>query len=400
MLSPASDRSDFAPLWELDPGILFLNHGSFGACPRHVLQFQHDLRLRMERRPVAFLARECEHLLDDARVSLADFVGAEPDDLAFVPNATHGVNTVLRSLLLRPGDRLLTTNHAYNACRNALEFVARRAGAVVDVASLPFPVRSDDDLVHPILELVRPTTRLALLDHVTSPTALVLPIARLVRELQARGVDTLVDGAHAPGMLPLDLRSLGACWYTGNCHKWMCAPKGAAFLHTRRDKRSDTHPPVISHGDRCARTDRDAFRLEFDWTGTFDPTACLSVPEAIRFMGSLLPGGWPTLMARNRKLALHFRDTLCARLDVLPPAPDSLLGSMAAVPLPDDLRPAPDPAAPLDPVQELLLRRFSIEVPLIPLPDGPRAVRVSAQLYNAPSEAVRLADALVSLRSA
>lgn len=377
----------------------FLNHGSFGACPRAVLEAQHELRERMEREPVRFLSRELESLLDGARQALARFVDADAEDLVFVPNATAGVNTVLRSLPFGPGDEILTTDHAYNACRNALDFVARATGARAVVAPVPFPIGSPDAVVDAVEARVTSRTRLALLDHVTSPTGLVFPIERLVRRLEARGVDTLVDGAHAPGMLPLDLQALGAAYYAGNCHKWVCAPKGAAFLCVRRDRRGAIHPLSISHGANSPRTDRSRFRLEFDWTGTDDPTPYLSIPHALRVMGALLPGGWPALMARNRETALAARRSLCEALGVPPPSPEAMIGSLAAVPLPDGGWSAP--RAKRDPLQDALFERFAIEVPVIAWPAPPkRVIRVSAQIYNSAGEYERLAKALQALLSA
>jgi len=390
---PAADPQH----WLLDPEIIFLSHGAFGACPRPVLEVQGEWRARLERQPLQFLVRELEAQLDVAREQLAQFVGADAADLVFVPNATGGVNTILRSLQFQPGDELLTTNHEYNACRNALDFVAERSGARVVVAKIPFPFRDADEIVASVLNSVTPRTRLALLDHVTSQTGIVLPIERLVGELNQRGVDTLVDGAHAPGMVPLNLKQIGAAYYTGNCHKWLCAPKGAALLHVRRDKQKFIRPLTISHGASSARQDRSRFLIEFGWQGTFDPSACLSVPEAIRFIGSQLPGGWPEVMARNRALALAARKILCARLETAEPCPEEFIGALAAIPLPAA---APDalPRLPFNeyPLQDALRMKHRIEVPVISWPAPPqRVLRVSAQLYNSLPQYESLAGALV-----
>ena len=394
---PAADPKH----WLLDPNVVFLNHGSFGSCPRVVLEFQRQLRDRLERQPVRFMVRELEPLWDEARLALAQFAGAETDDLVFVPNATSGVNTVLRSLRFNAGDELLVTNHEYNACRNALNFAAEQSGARVVVANIPFPLRHEDELVLPVLESVTPRTKLVLLDHVTSQTGLVLPVQRLVRELTSRGVDSLIDGAHAPGMVPLNLREIGAAYYTGNCHKWLCAPKGAAFLHVRRDRQELVCPLTISHGANSPRADRSRYLIEFGWTGTGDPTACLSVPEALRFMGSLLPGGWAAVMRRNRELALAARRVLCQALQVEAPCPDKFIGSLASLPLPDatDAAPSKSPLY-LDPLQDALLEQHSIEVPIIPWPAPPkRLLRISSQLYNSLPQYERLAKALTDCPS-
>lgn len=389
--------ASFRGLWTLDPAITFLNHGSFGACPRPVLEVQSELRARLEREPVRFFVREYERLLDEARAAVATLLGADAEDLGFVTNATAGVNTVLRSLDLAPGDELLTTDHAYNACRNALDYVASRAGAQVVVATVPFPLQDPEEVVAAVLARVTPRTRLALLDHITSPTALILPIDRLVRELAARGVDTLVDGAHAPGMVPLDLRATGAAYTTGNFHKWLCAPKGAAFLHVRRDRQAGIRPLSISHGANDGRADRSRFRLEFDWTGTEDPSAALTVPAAIRFLGGLLPGGLSALMAENRRAALAARQAICAAVGTAPPCPDAMVGSMAAVLLPG---PAPRlaPQHPIDPLQDALFARFGIEIPVFPWPQlGQRLLRVATPLYIGSAEIDVLLAALRAL---
>ena len=380
--------------WGLDPDVTFLNHGSFGACPTAVLALQDELRARMEREPVHFFVHQLEPLLDAARAEVAAFVGADPDELAFVRNATVGVNSVLRSLELTADDELLTTDQSYNACRNVLDHVAGRCGARVVTVELPFPVSGPDPIVDRILAAVTPRTRLALLDHVTSPTGLILPIAELVSRLAERGVDTLVDGAHGPGMMPLDVSAIGAAYYTGNFHKWVCAPKGAGMLHVRRDRQAGLRPAVISHGYNSPRL-RSRFHQEFDWVGTDDPTPWLCVPGALRTVGGLVPGGWPEVRARNHALVMAGRHILCEALGVAAPAPEEMIGSLAAVPLPDGSAEPPTTALYADPLQSALFDRHRIEVPIPPWPSPPRRlIRLSAQLYNDIGQYERLAVAL------
>ena len=390
-----------APLrshWSLDPQVVFLNHGSFGACPTAVLQHQSELRARLESEPVRFLAREAEPLLDEARSVLGAFVGADADDLAFMPNATTGVNTVLRGLRLQPGDELLVTDNEYNASKNALDVACAAMGAKVVVATLPWPVPSTDAVVDAVMAQVTPRTRLLLIDHITSQTALVMPLAELVRRVREKGVETLVDGAHGPGMVPLALRELGAAYYAGNCHKWLCAPKGAAFLYVRRDLQAGLKPLVVSHGHNSPRTDRSRFRLDFDWMGTGDPSPYLCIPTVIRFIGGLVPGGWPEVMASNREKALAARRRLDARLgNASPLYPESMVGSMACVALPDSSAERPAPLY-LDPLHVRLFEEHHIEIPVTAWPKAPRRhLRLSAQLYNTPADYEVLGDALEAL---
>ncbi len=384
--------------WSLDPNVTFLNHGSFGACPLQVLTAQTQLREKLEREPVHFFIREFETLLDEARGKLAEFVGSKSEELAFVANATTGVNAVLRSLNFSSTDELLTTDQEYNACRNALNFVSDRAGAKVVVASLPFPVESPQQIVEAVIKHISPRTRLALLDHVSSSTAFVFPIKQLVKELTKRGVDTLVDGAHAVGMLPLNLEEIGAAYYTGNCHKWLCAPKGAGFLYVCQDKQENIHPLTISHGANSTRIDKSRFQLEFDWVGTDDPTAYLCVPEAIKFMGSLLPGGWLELMEKNKSMVLVARHLLQEKLGIkIDCCPDEMIGSMAVVKLPDE---GVDEfyGGLISPLQNDLWEKFRIEVPIIPWSNKrKRLLRISAQIYNSFSQYEYLGEALVKL---
>ncbi len=386
--------------WRFEPGLTFLNHGSFGACPVPVLALQRSLIDELEANPVAFLDTTIERRIDAARGVVASFLHADPESLAFLPNATSGVSTVLRSLRFEAGDELLTTNHEYNATLTALAEVARAWGARVVRVDLPFEIGAEEQVLEAIRSAVTPRTRLALVSHVTSATATILPIAAIVRELDALGVDTLVDAAHAPGQVPVNLTELGAAYWTANGHKWLCGPTGSAVLHVRADRRNRIRPLVVSHGWNDPRPDRSSFHKEFDWTGTSDPTPYLALPGAIRVMSRMDPGGWPAIMAANHELAVEGRERIAEALGVTPGIPAGLLGSMAIVRLP---LPARDEAALA--LKRDLLEVDRIEVPIVTFPvpaardragDPPTAVavRISAQRYNEPADYERLAAAL------
>ena len=387
--------------WRLDPTVIQLNHGGYGACPTSALEAQSALRAAIEANATAFLDRELEDRLDAARAALAGFLDADAEALAFLPNATTGVSTVLASLRFRPGDELLTTDHEYNATLNALAAAARRDGARVVIARIPFPIRGAGAAIEAILAAVTPRTRLALISHVTSPTAVVLPITEIVAELERRGVDTLVDAAHAPGMVAVSLRELGAAYWTCNGHKWLCGPKGGAILAVREDKRPAIRPLVVSHGWNDPRPSRSAYRKEFDWLGTVDPTPYLALPTAIDTVGGLEAGGWPAVMAANRELALRGQASLAAALGIEPPVPAAMIGAMAALPL-AAVPPTDDAALVL---RNALAREHRIEVPIptwpVPAartaPDAAPAhalVRVSAQRYNDDGDIEALVAAL------
>jgi isopenicillin-N epimerase len=403
-VSISTDRlpapSDLATHWDLDPEVVYLNHGSYGACPRAVLEAQSRWRARMEREPVRFFVQDLEGLLDGVRLGLGAFVGCEPESLAFVPNATTAVATVLENLALGEGDEVVATRHEYPACVHNVERACERAGARLVHAELPFPVGGEEEVVEAILSRVTDRTRVALVSHVTSSTAMVLPAARIVRELRERGVETIVDGAHGAGLHELDLDAIGAAWYTSNCHKWLCAPKGAAFLHVREDRREAFRPMILSNQAHTTRTDRDAFRIEFDYVGTNDWSAALAIPDAIEVVGGLVEGGWPGLMARNDALLLEARDAVCARLGTEPPVPDGMLGPMATILLPPHRpevaeRLAARPSKHHDALQDELMERHGIEVPIWSVPrTGERFVRISVQAYNAIGQYRYLAAAL------
>jgi isopenicillin-N epimerase len=378
--------------WQLDPEFTYLNHGSFGACPTAILQVQQDLQQRLERQPMNFLARDLEPLWDQSRQRLAEFLGALPENLVFVPNATTGVNTVLRSLVFQPGQEILTTDHAYNASRNARDYVAERSGAKVVVAAVPFPLTSVAEMVEPILAAVTPQTALVLLDHVSSQTGLIFPLETLIPTLTQQGIPTLIDGAHAAGMLPLQLEKLGATYYSGNCHKWLCAPKGAGFLYVQPQQQHQIRPLTISHGANSPRTDRSRFWLEFDWVGTDDPSPYLCVAQAIDWLAHRIPGGWAAIQRHNHDLVVKARQLICDQLGLKLPCPEIFLGSLASLILPD----APDCS-----LADQLWRDFKIEVPVFAWPAPPhRILRISANLYNHEADYLYLAAALEKLLEA
>lgn len=363
--------------WDLDPDTVFLNHGSFGACPRVVRAAQSGLRDQMERQPVRFFTRELPALWDDARSRLAGFIGAQPEDLAFVSNATTGVNTALSAFELSPGQEVLLTDHTYNACHNAARRYAQTRGADVRVAQLKFPLEDPQDVVRTLMDAISPRTKLAIIDHVTSPTGLLLPLAELVSALKQRGVESIVDGAHALGMVPIDVEAIGAAMYTANAHKWLCAPKGAAVLHVRRDMQDRFRPLVTSHGMNRPIPGRPQLWVDMDWQGTRDPTPWLSIPASLDFLKALMPGGWSALAASNHALLTDARALLCRHLGTEPAAPDSMLGSLASVVLPGQ----PEvPEGHKDPLQDKLFEA-GIEVPVFNW-GGQRILRISAQAYN------------------
>ena len=387
-------RSDLAVHWGLDPDTVFLNHGSFGATPLAIREEQRRWQDRMEHEPVAFLDGEGLEQMTVARQALASMLSCDADDLALVDNATSAVNTVLRSLTLQPGDELLVPDHAYQACRNALDFVAQRWDAKVVTVPIPFPVVGPEAVIDAVMEAVTDQTVLAMIDTVTSPTGLRMPFEALVAKLEGAGVQVLLDAAHGIGMVPLALDELGASYTTSNCHKWLCAPKGSAFLHVRKDRQHAIHPLTISHGASVPLDGTSRFRHEFDWTGTRDPSAHCALPATVEHVGGLMNGGWPAIMERNRALVLKGRSILCEALGIEPPCPESMVASIATLilPLGDDEAVTPHRQ---DPLKDALKSTYDIQVPVWTWasPRG-RFIRISAQLYNTEEEYRYLAWAL------
>ena len=346
------------------------------------------------------MVRDLESLLDEARASAIEVIGGQPGALGFVTNATTAVNAVAWSLRLEAGDELLVTGHVYNACHNALVRVAQRAGAKVVVAELPLPCLDEDSLVQAVLAKVNSRTKFGLIDQITSPTAIVLPVKRICAELAARGVQTMVDAAHVPGQMAVDVDEVGAHWWTGNFHKWLVTPKGSAVLHARDDVRDATLPLLTSHAFNSQRGDRSRFLQGFDWPGTWDPTAVLCLPAALRFLRALDDGGVTGLMARNRRLCRAAAEVIEGRAGLQPVAPVELRAAMCAFWLQPGPRAVASRCSEVLPVQDLLHERYQIEVPVVAAPghETMQLLRVSCHAYNDLTQYERLADAICELR--
>jgi isopenicillin-N epimerase len=379
---------DLRAHWMLADGVTFLNHGSFGAVPREIYALADNWRRQIEAEPIEIMGRRWSQIVADSKRPVADFLNARPEHLGFVTNATEGVMSVLHSLELQPGEELVTTNHVYHAVRQAMKFTAKRWKADYREISIQLPVDSSDQIAERVIAGLSSRTRLLVIDHVTSPTALVFPIERIAVACKERGVELLVDGAHGPGMVPLNLESLGrigVTCYAGNLHKWCCAPKGAAFLWAQADYA--IHPAVISHWYG------EGMSAEFHWQGTRDHAGWLCAGDAIDWLGKF---GWDDVRAYNHALATWSQEMLCERFGVPPISPidGSLLGSMTTVQLPSQWQGMDE--AQLKIMQQRLYDKLRIEAPLLRW-GGANFFRVACQIYNTADEVKKLADAIEKL---
>ena len=387
-------RSNLGRHWNLKENTIFLNHGSFGACPTQVLNYQSKLRDELESDPVNFFDVTSKQLWAESIEIFSNFINADKKGLIFVPNATSGVNTVLRSLDLKEDDEILVLDHTYQACWNTVDFVTERSGAKTVIANLPFPIENSEQIIQTILSHTNERTKLALIDTVTSPTGIRLPFEEIVKQLQSKGIDVLLDAAHGPGIVPLDLENLQAAYVTGNAHKWLCTPKGAAFLHLREDKRNQIRPLSISHGASVEGNTDEKIRLEFDWTGTQDITPWLCIPKSIEFISSLVEGEWSQIMKHNTDLAINARNLLLDALGTPKLCPDSMIVGLSAVVLPEANIPITSVLEP-DPLHTLLYEKYNIQVPVFGWPHhNRRYLRTASYLYNSIEEYEYLVEVL------
>lgn len=365
----------------------FLNNGSFGGTPKQVLAVAREYQEQLERQPIYFVQRVLPKALRDTANTMAEFLGTRGENIAFVQNASTGVNSVLYSLLatLQPGDELLTTSHVYNAVRQQMKHIAMLKGARYVEVEVPFPIHSDSEIVDRVRDAITDRTVFALFDHVTSPTGIVFPIVELVQLCKSKGISVMIDGAHTPGLVDVHLDSLGADWFTGNFHKWLYAPKGCAFLYTSPEKQAITHPTVISHGYTMGYTQ------EFDFTGTMDWSSYLSAPAGLEYYRQLESKG-----ARSycRDLTIKARDLLCTALRQTPPAPNSMLANLASVVLP--VVPGENAFESGMKIHDTLWDSYNIEVPIFPF-GTTLLIRVACHVFNEVSEYEKLASVLPTI---
>jgi len=381
----------------LDPSLTFLNHGSYGAVPNVVAKYQSDLRARMELDPVRFYKHDLELLMDDMRSKVGAFLGCPGPTLAPMVNATVAIATVLLNSSFSPGDEILVTDHEYMSGVNELERICARTGATLVKAPIPFPIASPQLVLDAVASRLTRRTRFVMVSWITSATSLIFPIGELVAMGKERGITVLVDGTHAPGQIPVDIAAMNPDFWVGSGHKWLSAPKGTGFLYVPEPTQQGFRTVCLSSRAHKVRPERPMFLRDFDYMGTDDYSGVLALPAAIDAMGSLLPGGWPELYTRNHRLAIEGRRILCNALAIEPPAPESMIGTMATIKL-------PEPPAHLlnrptkydDALQDQLIDRHRIVVPIWRLSsDNSRVLRISAQVYNTEADYHTLADALL-----
>lgn len=369
----------------LDPTIIFLNHGSFGATPKPVLEAYQNWQRRLERQPVLFLGRELPELLRESRRVLGEYLNIEADDLVYIPNATHGVNIVAHSLQFKPGDEILTSDHEYGACDYTWEFICGKTGARYIHQPIPLPVQSEEETVEQFWRGVTTRTKVIYLSQITSSTAFRLPVEEICRRAREAGIMTIIDAAHSPGQIPLDLKALDADMVFGNTHKWLMNVKGSGFLYVRRELQDLIEPLIVSWGYHATPDIATGSRFidYLQWTGTKDPTAALTVPDAIQFMKD---HDWDTVRCQCHVLLRQAIERICDLTGLSPLYPlDSDFYSQMGI--------APLPSSDLTTLKSRLYEEFKIEVPLTEWQDK-QFVRISVQGYNTQEDIDALVNAL------
>ncbi len=375
-------------------GLTMLNNGSYGLTPAVVRDAQIELQRRLEEDPVRFFKADLEDYCDDTRRAIAAFTRVDFQSIALVPNGTFAVATVLNNLKLNPGDEILVTDHEYMATFNELGKVCRATGAKVTIAKIPFPAVTPEQVVESVVGKMTDRTRVVLVSHITSASALVMPVREIVEAAKQRGIETFLDGAHTPGQIALDISSLDPTWYAASCHKWLACPKGTGFIYTSPNRKGGFKPMVLSCRVHETRPERDAFLCDFDYTGTNDYTGNLVIPVAIEHMGAQLPGGWDALRRRNHDLVIAGANAVCDALGIEQQVPESMIASMVSIPIPGQCEPSTLLGEGL---WDRLYLNHGLQAPVWDLPGVcDRMIRVSAQLYNSPADYARLGQALTA----
>lgn len=369
--------------WNHDKNIVFLNHGSFGSCPAEIMKKQTHIKLHTERDPIHALVSEFEPLYLENKNALASFVRCNPNDLVLMRNTTAGMNTIMNSFVFNEGDEFVTHSHAYGACVNVLKYYAEKYKCKLTIAEIPFPLSNEEEITSAILKEITPRTKLVLLDHVTSATGIIFPVEKLTKELEAKGIEVIIDGAHAPGMIDLSIEALGASYYIGNGHKWICSPRGSALMYVRKDKQSKIRPLQISHFHDLYKGTDAHWSAQFIWPGTDDYSSYLLIKDSIQYMGAIL-GTWDDLREHNRTLCLEARKLICDKLNIEIPTPDSMIGHLASIPVQNNPETPSKFFNMTTPLKQRLMDEYKIQVPVFYFDkNNPKLLlRISVQAYN------------------
>ncbi len=392
--------SSLEKYWNHDTNTVFLNHGSFGSCPEVILKRQNKLREETEQDPVRAMTTDFESHYLENKEALAAFVGCKPTDIVFIRNTTEGVNTILHSLQLKEGDEILTHSHIYGACLEVLKYYAERYRCKLTIAEIPFPINRQGDITDAILRAVSPSTKIALIDHISSSTGIIFPVGEITQALESRGIEVLVDGAHAPGMVALNIPSIGASYYTGNCHKWICSPRGSALLYVREDKQDKIKPLQLSHYHDLYEGSNKHWSAQFIWPGTDDYSSYLMIKDSLQFMEGLF-GSWEKLREHNRNLCLSARKLIADSIGVSLPAPEDMISHLSSIPV-NEKPGIPEKYFNLTvPLKQKLMDSYRIQVPVFYFNKNSPGLylRISVQAYNCYEQYEYLAESLREIKS-
>jgi len=387
--------SEYGDLWHLDKSMAFLNHGSFGACPIYILEKQNQYRMQMERQPLKYFIRDADELLYNAKKKLSKFIGADTENMVFADNATAAVNVVMKSFPFKEGDRILITNQIYPACRNTVYKIAEDKKLFIDEVIIPLKINSEDEVTNKIVNQAKPNTVFALIDHISSLPGLIFPVKQIINKLEEKDIVVMIDGAHAPGMIPLELNELNPSFYTGNCHKWMCTPKGSAFLYVRKDMQDIIKPLVTSRRYGEIHTNLSEFQYDFSWQGTRDISSFLTISDSIEYFESVFPGGWNNIMKANHDLVFEAGKKICEEFEIEQCYPESMIGSIFGIPFFEEKESPVGRLNQRSKLQDKLFHENRIEVMISFYPKAPnRVLRISSQIYNSLEQYLYLIDTI------